>query len=106
MSKMVVEKYGETKAHYMNLGKDEPLFVIHALSPEEMRFISAALCDYKKKWEHNTEALEKYFGDKDNGLKPIVLQEQMNGLKQVTELVDSFTSQFSHYTEFSCGSDA
>ena len=104
MSKMVVEKYGETKEHYTHRGIDDPLFVIHAVSPEEMRTIMVALNEYKKKTAKNTDFLEKSLDD--GRFSTIVLEQQKAFSNHVKNLADSFTSQFSHYPEFSCGSDA
>lgn len=103
MSKMVIEKYGETKAHYFSTGKDKPLFVIHALSPEEMRIIMSALNDYEKKVKRNTAIVEHYVSGKQLG--QVVLEQQNNFQEYVTNLTNSFTNQFSHYPEFTVESD-
>lgn len=92
MSKMVIEKYGENKAHYFSAGKDKPLFVIHALSPEEMIIIMAALNDYEKEVKRNTTTLEK-FGS--------TLSEQQKEFQNtVTDISNRFTNEFSNYPEF------
>lgn len=103
MTKMVIEKYGETKAHYFSTGKDKPLFVIHALSPEEMRIIGNALNDYEKKVKRNTAIVEHYVTGKQLG--QVVLEQQNNFKEYVTNLTRSFTNQFSSYPEFTIESD-
>ena len=103
MSKMVIEKYGEDKAHYFSTGKDKSLFVIHALSPEEMRIIGNALNDYEKKVKRNTSIVEYYVTGKQLG--QVVLEQQNNFKECVTNLTNSFTDQFSSYPEFTIESD-
>ena len=103
MSKMVIEKYGENKAHYFSTGKEKPLFVIHALSQEEMRIIGNALNDYEKKVKRNTAIVEYYVNE--NQLEQAILDQQNNFQEYVTNLTNSFTNQFSSYPEFIVESD-
>lgn len=103
MSKIVIEKYGENKAHYFSTGKDKPFFVIHSLSPEEMRIIGNALNDYEKKIKRNTAIVEYYANE--NQLEQNVLDQQNNFQEYVTNLTNSFTNQFSSYPEFTVESD-
>lgn len=97
MSKMVVEKAGESKAHYMRLCSGESLFHIYALSPEEMRTIMVALNEYKKKTAKNTEFLEKSLGE--SRFNAIVLEQQRAFADHVKNLADNFTRQFSNYPD-------
>ena len=97
MSKMVIEKSGEQKAHYFAHGQDKPLFYIYALSPEEMRTIMVALNEYKKKTSKNTDVLEGLLGD--SIFSDTVLEQQAAFAEHVKNLADNFTRQFSSYPE-------
>lgn len=92
MSKMVIEKYGENKAHYFSTEKDKPLFVIHALSPEEIMIIMCALKDYEKKIKRDTTTPEEFV--------VTLLEQQKEFQNAVTNISDRLTNELSNYPEF------
>ena len=91
MSKMVIEKYGENKAHCFSTGKDK-LFVIHSLSPEEIMIIMCALKDYEKKIKRDTITPEEFV--------VTLLEQQKEFQNAVTDISDRLTNELSNYPEF------